>query len=1107
MTHSPDTPPLIHIFIGEPVENRSEHDCLRVVYEALAKMHSWAYIFANFHAAGRQIDLTVFTEKTTLVIEVKGYSLPVQGRMNGEWEHLGPYGKKKIRNAYNQALDAKNVLRDVIHRISQDDGYPNGLVAVIPLVPKGSDLTSGDFKVKVTGLEETAERLTIPSGALLTQDQCKTLASQLGLEAVSSLDAALNEEVLVADRQCDTYLNAFCDFYGPMAVELVSDRYKCCDLEIGSSEVQSMVTDGASVVLIHGPSGCGKTLLATSCAISCVSAGCIPVFVSAKNFDGEFQRLLSREAALLNVPSASSIITTGKVLGKRVILFLDGYNECRDDLKVSLTRSLKAFALRFDAGIVVSTHQDLVRADLLTMKTVIVNQPSDDLKAILAGIENQGDHAGNFRSLLQVVSSGLEAGLLGQVGAFLPPGSSRFALFDNYARKKLGIAAAQGIKILSLFADMLLQRACFSLSVREFDRFFDSTDLNHAARQQLLGSQLLEVRGDRISFIHELFFSAFSAEAAIRLTKGDLMRICDVLAAPRFFASKAFILGAIEDNRVLGEVLEKITDQSLLAACFRGECGTAARSIVNRKIENMLEVMIGEAQDLRFMVDGKESSIITIDDNSLRHELKDFVSYLPTIGQSLMDGQYLDTVMIACQHIDENIAVFSKAFAAEAKAKKIPLRHAVFFTAYGMNPTAAISKLINFISNCGLSSVRHQEGSGFCTALRAAWVSAVTPGQFYFLIGLTKHSAHDKEAVQSVVRLLQNIRIYPHRLQIALIDFAHSLRDVNEPYRTEIVEALQSSLDKLGVMMNSIIIDALKNFGALEEDEHDYIPVILSEIQDVLSTDSNESDLAAWRLFSSQFDHPFDSAYWEEIQGLDDSRRKLLLTKACRGADAPYIMFLGILIRQLSEFNDPDVSSAINRWTALPDKRSCMHQDAVEVFLTAHEALGHLGAELPQSRGEPTTAAENAILSWGELYYWANRTDVEGSNRSIHTAAAQTVLLEHSKCASAGALYLTASCMLFSDKKHISLVKEYPSLCVSICREALKRRHEQVSYFEHGFDADVDSIARFSIQILGEAGDVDDLQTLRDLCDHARLGISSLEAIKKIEERTHFRHN
>lgn len=470
MTPSPDTLTLIRIYIGAPIENRSEHDCLRTICEALAKMRSWACIFANFHAAGRQIDLAVFTEKSSLVIEAKGYSLPLRGHINGQWEQLGPFGSKKIRNAYNQALDAKNALRDEMQQIIQIDGYPKGLVAVAPIIPKGSDLTPGDFKVAVTGLDQISQQLAGSSGALLTQEQCKALATKLVLESVASVDAALSDEAFIAERRCDTYLKAFCDFHKPLSAELVCDQYDCCGLEIGLSEVQAMVAAGTSGVLIHGPSGCGKTLLATSCAISCVATGCIPIFVSAKDFDGNFQRLLDREATLLNARSASSIITASRLLGKRIILFLDGYNECRDDLKVNLTRSLKAFALRYSAGIVISTQQDLARADLLTTKTVTVKRPSDELKATLARIEEQGDRAGNFHSLLHVVNSGLEAGLVGQIGEFLPTGASRFVLFDTYARKKLGAAAADGIRVLSSLAETLVHRTCFSLSVREFDR-------------------------------------------------------------------------------------------------------------------------------------------------------------------------------------------------------------------------------------------------------------------------------------------------------------------------------------------------------------------------------------------------------------------------------------------------------------------------------------------------------------------------------------------------------------------------------------------------------------------------------------------------------------
>jgi hypothetical protein len=97
--------------------------------------------------------------------------------------------------------------------------------------------------------------------------------------------------------------------------------------------------------------------------------------------------------------------------------------------------------------------------------------------------------------------------------------------------------------------------------------------------------------------------------------------------------------------------------------------------------------------------------------------------------------------------------------------------------------------------------------------------------------------------------------------------------------------------------------------------------------------------------------------------------------------------------------------------------------------------------------------------------------------------------------------------MLSTDGARTSLVKKYPALSVEICRGALERRREQISYFEHGFNSDLDSIAGFAIQVLGELGGIEDLPILRDLCDDKRNGNSALNAIKNIEERCRFRRD
>jgi hypothetical protein len=238
MTNSLDTLSPIRIFIGEPLQHRSDYECVTEVCRVLTQTGQWAFVFANFHLAGRQVDVVVFTEEATFVIEAKCYSHPVSGGTNGPWEQLGPYGTRRIRNAYEQAWNARNALRDEIQRAFQIDGYPNGLVIITPEIPSGSRLAS-NFKVVIAGLDQTGQELQRPSGALLTQAQCETLAMRLRLEQIGSIGAALDEEVLIAERAYKSYTDAFSEFHCPVAAALIDDEYSIGETKFGLAEVLS----------------------------------------------------------------------------------------------------------------------------------------------------------------------------------------------------------------------------------------------------------------------------------------------------------------------------------------------------------------------------------------------------------------------------------------------------------------------------------------------------------------------------------------------------------------------------------------------------------------------------------------------------------------------------------------------------------------------------------------------------------------------------------------------------------------------------------------------------------------------------------------------------
>ncbi|WP_027711461.1 hypothetical protein [Dickeya chrysanthemi] len=95
--------------------------------------------------------------------------------------------------------------------------------------------------------------------------------------------------------------------------------------------------------------------------------------------------------------------------------------------------------------------------------------------------------------------------------------------------------------------------------------------------------------------------------------------------------------------------------------------------------------------------------------------------------------------------------------------------------------------------------------------------------------------------------------------------------------------------------------------------------------------------------------------------------------------------------------------------------------------------------------------------------------------------------------------------MLSSDGARTNVATNYPNTALVVCRNALTKRKSQKTYHDNGLMNDLASIASFSIQVIGQFGDADDLQYLRSLCDEEWLGHEALYAIHKIAERVRYR--
>lgn len=252
----------IALYIGAPIEHESERAVLIELLRLLEMSGQTATVLANFNLKGRQLDLVLGTDRLTLVLEAKACTAPLRGSENGSWSTLTRSGHwKATRNAYLQALDEKNALRDALREhLGEVTGYPDAHVVFVPGLAAGSELPS-DHKVTFGGIERLAGQLARHSGLCCTAERWRAFADRQGLERVFDLAGAWNPRLLDAQRTLAEYIAAFTATYASTAAQYKPDTYDVDGESSGAPDLERLLLQAREDLLIQGPSGCGKSLL------------------------------------------------------------------------------------------------------------------------------------------------------------------------------------------------------------------------------------------------------------------------------------------------------------------------------------------------------------------------------------------------------------------------------------------------------------------------------------------------------------------------------------------------------------------------------------------------------------------------------------------------------------------------------------------------------------------------------------------------------------------------------------------------------------------------------------------------------------------------------
>lgn len=1108
------------IFVGNFIQHESERVILKEVERLLVADGLHAVVFANFSVAAHQTDLFIAVDGLALVIEAKSGNRPVRGGENGPWEILlANRNWKEIRNPYEQALDAALAIKNAIRSFSTNGPrFINSAVVYTNDIPEGSNIYPGNFKVSIIGQSDLGGLLRKQCARGWSAEQWVDFAKHLKLTHVASVSAACDPGIVEAVHRLQHYATMFNQMYSD-SENLIPFSCRTSEETILSTDVAHLMLEKNDNVLFQGPTGCGKSMLAASIGTAFNRKGDVVVYLQAKNFGSKVHNLIDREAQLLGAPSGNTLLKDAQMLNRSLHFVIDGYNECTHDRREDLTRAIAGLVYSYEARVVVTSQVPLAKSNLLRLHKFEVLPPDMEIKrAIADGASNSTIRSNHLEILLTSVSTGLEARLVGEVGAVIRQGSSRFALFDEFARKRFGEHALVCIGVLSQVAAWLSDRLTFSMSVRDFNRLTDHENLSTEHSRLLLQSGLLASRGDRISFSHEMFLNAFAAESVIR-TAGDRPEsVLQALTVPLNSARKDLIIGAIDDDRMLERLLSDLDDPSSIRSCLLGHCGHRAKNWADERCQQLWIRLAEEAGNVRFQygMGGWKEGIVFNKDGLTQWTRADY-AFFDVLPGLIMKGRFVENAFQVIKTFDNRMEQESNRLLNGSESHESQVRTAMFAISY-MFPRLSESAP-------GISAICASLHNGTAAVVDGTFIQPdyapiksimenlvkleLSNGQLCLYLRLCCYGGIPASFIANCIK--KNWDTAPYHLCLELLESANFHAVAKD--RTEKVRLIKTVKSLLGrrdlYVPDWRILETLQFLGELDDSTIQHQAVVVENIRHCLArpTERDSQDMA-WTIYFAQFDHPYSQAYFKTVNDLVNDNRKKFLEMAAIGAPEESL-FLLPLICDLASFGDQGVGEKIARWTALPRADNIvMPKNAIETYMVAHIALARLGCPLPKHRIQDSDSAKHSLRACGAILYWSNRIDLSEIEILSNCDSGLLSLESEGRCSALDVICECEHAQLelpsdFPGDQAIthSIVRKFPDRVATISRDALRNSRNLVGYFNKWSKCNLNRNLSFAINVLKHYGSGEDKPLLRKYATNQEFGEDALDALKVLEER------
>lgn len=906
-----------------------------------------------------------------------------------------------------------------------------------------------------------------------------------------------------ADEKLDFYKRLFIANQERLARQFVPFSCKSGGNDLSFDQLSEMSFRNKGVV-IAGPSGCGKSALVRKLAFDLLQHG-LPVLLEAKYYAGSLNTLFEKEVTAFGFDSGKEYFKVCKHFDLKPLLLIDGLNECPASQRPKLILELEDLTNNYPAIIMITTQVADDELATLGLDMVSVGYPEQNIKKAIAASYSGKKLNPKLEPVLKIVSSSMEAKMIGEIGTADIDRVSRFTLFELFINNKLAAYQSDGFLLLAAIAAALSQKISFSLSERVVTSLLRTHDLPAEVYRQCIAAGLIEIRLGQVSFAHEMFLNFFVADSVVRFAKdaGELLAAFD---APKNRDKRLLIIGSIEDTALLDHVLESLTDVELLTSLYFGDGGNYCQLWVNQRVKEMLTKIAGEIRNLAFEFGEATMTGIQFKPDSLHQWTTPEHAIIHVIPCLLVQDQYLAEVFELIGLMDGVCHEGSKALSAEARERGFSASTAIFSTTYigAGKKNAAITRILSDLQS-GFATFRNPARISEQTIKAALKKRSLKHGQFYFLLSLLRYDDKLQLLYPYALAVLKNWRAYPYHLMQEILQQAGHLYDADEQ-RIELIAAVNKiHSETQNVWLSTSLFDALGDLGALADDAAEYAPSVAEEVRQVLEEPGQkESWDRAAGIYYAQFDHPYDSAYQSVVQDLPETEKKQFLTLALQGYYSS--IFTTALIRDGWRHLKEEVAPLLLRWTEVPMIEPSFPQDSITVFLTAHVLLGKSNYPL-QSRFENEADQKNkSLFAAAEIYYWLNRTDSAYPVQPEQAKVAAAVLFAESNPYVIDTIWKLHHQFSQSGLHHLfdsgsvtTIEQAYPERVTASCRLALTNMGFQqgIETFPRGEE----EIVLHTISLLGQSGSLIDMDLLRPLSDHAIYGEAAVRAILALQAK------